>query len=215
MADYQCNNCWGTCHISRRRFSGMITVYEHFFSQFRSFLWSGSHIVIWKPPLDLLKTSLASFYEMQSGWLLPDVTAAEAPARAESGLLWLILDVVWPIQATSVVREPHCYLKIPLLSPSSLSLPTYGHLLNIFTTSWATFVVGEPLCDLEIPSWHLKSYLGPFNENRVVDYWCNSCRSPARADSHLFGYFRHFWPTQAAFCTSGIHFVIWKSPFEP
>ena len=50
---------------------------------------------------------------------------------------------------------------------------------------WATFVISKPLCDLRTVSWVLKPYLRPFNETRVVDWWCNSC-CPTKAENDIF-----------------------------
>ena len=41
-------------------------------------------------------------------------------------------------------------------------------ILGVFWPIQAAFVVGQPLCDLQIPSWALKPYFGSFDRNKVV-----------------------------------------------
>ena len=54
-------------------------------------------------------------------WLAADVTPVGSPAKDERDILGMILDVVWPIQASFVVGEPLCDIEI---SPCSrITLP--------------------------------------------------------------------------------------------
>ena len=50
---------------------------------------------------------------MKIEWLIADATAVGSPARAESELSWMTLDVLWPIQSAIEVGEPPCDLEIP------------------------------------------------------------------------------------------------------
>ena len=50
---------------------------------------------------------------MKTEWLLAKVTPVRPPDRAERGILGMILDVFWPIQATFVTGEPLCDVEIP------------------------------------------------------------------------------------------------------
>ena len=50
---------------------------------------------------------------MKIEWLVADVIAVRSPDRAEGAILGVILDIFWPIQATIVIREPLCDIRIP------------------------------------------------------------------------------------------------------
>ena len=50
---------------------------------------------------------------MKTEWLNTNVTAIGSPARAESELFWVILDVFCPIQTTFVAGKPLCDLEMP------------------------------------------------------------------------------------------------------
>ena len=54
----------------------------------------------WWLTFDEIRGSLISTV-MKIAWLITDLTVVEAPARAESAVLWLILDVHRTIQALS------------------------------------------------------------------------------------------------------------------
>ena len=45
---------------------------------------------------------------MKTEWLVAKITHVGSPDRAECAILGNILDVVWPIQAVSVIGEPLC-----------------------------------------------------------------------------------------------------------
>ena len=45
---------------------------------------------------------------MKIEWLVTDVTAVGSPDRAEHDDFGMILGVIWPLQAISVVRKPCC-----------------------------------------------------------------------------------------------------------
>ena len=47
-------------------------------------------------------------------WLVDDVIPVGSPDRAECGMLGIMLDVFWSIQATFVVGEPLCDEGIPV-----------------------------------------------------------------------------------------------------
>ena len=79
-----------------------------------------------------------------------------------------------------------------------------GALLDIFWTIQATFVVWKALCGLEIPSRALITSLGPFNENRVVGYQCNTCRFPCQSGTWRFwNNFEHVLANSGLFCGWG------------
>ena len=63
-------------------------------------------------------------------------------------------------------------------SPVRAEREMLGILLDVFWPIQASFVVWKALCGLEIPSRALITLLGPFNENRVVGYQCETCRVP-------------------------------------
>ena len=50
---------------------------------------------------------------MKTEWLVTNMTAIGFPARAESELFWVILDVFWLIWAAFVVGEPLSDLGFP------------------------------------------------------------------------------------------------------
>ena len=59
-----------------------------------------------------------------------------------------------------------------------------------------------------------KVYLGSFDENRVVDYPCNSCLVSSQRRMSFFDILDISLPIQAIFCGRE-QFVILKSPLEP
>ena len=78
------------------------------FGQFRSFLWSGSHFVVWAPPLGLYYLYLGSFNE--NGVVGNQCNSCRIPWQ--SGTCYLGGDFgracFWPIQEIFVVAEPLC-----------------------------------------------------------------------------------------------------------
>ena len=71
---------------------------------------------------------------MKIEWLLTNATAIGSPARAESDFVGKILNVFWPILAAV---GSHARAKTDFLDN-----------FDVYWPSNATFVVGEPLCDL-------------------------------------------------------------------
>ena len=54
-------------------------------------------------------------------------------------------------------------------SPARAKRDILEVMLDVFWPIQATFVIGEPFCDLQIPSCALITLLMTFNENRVLD----------------------------------------------
>ena len=50
---------------------------------------------------------------MKREWLVADVTPVGSPDRAEGGILGMLLNVFWPIQAAFVVGKPFCDVAVP------------------------------------------------------------------------------------------------------
>ena len=78
----------------------------------------------------------------------------------------------------------------------------------IFLPIQAASVVREPLWDLENPSWALKNSLGSFHQNKVVDYWYNSCRNVSEQKSVFREDIGHILVYSGHYCGRG------KSPWD-
>ena len=76
-----------------------------------------------------------------------------------------------------------------------------GMIFNVVSPIQAAIAIGEPLCDLGIPSIEpLKLYLGSFNKIRVVVYWLIAAGSPARVEPEMLGMvLDNLQPVQVAF----------------
>ena len=90
-------------------------------------------------------------------------------------------------------------------------------ILGVFWPIQAAFVVGGGgLCDLETPSWSLKTFLGSCNTNRMADYHHNRCWVPGSCIKRKMLYdFNHFLPIQASFMVAEPLCGVLKTSLEP
>ena len=70
-----------------------------------------------------------------------------------------------------------------LESPARADNVIFGAILDAFWPNQAVFVVGEPLCNLENPSWDLI----PLFRNRVVGFQRNACQVAWKSRTWHFG----------------------------
>ena len=79
----------------------------------------------------------------------------------------------------------------------------------------------RPFCGRGAVLWYGKTplepekYLWTFNEKRVVNYQCNSCRATCQSRKCFLGWFWAFLGQFRPVWWPGIHFVTYKLPFEP
>ena len=88
--------------------------------------------------------------------------------------------------------------------PDRLKHEFWGMVLDTFWSTWVTFVVGEPLCDVGITFWALIPFLGSLIENRVVHCQRNIYRGHWQSGTWCFcGYFGRFFAISGHFCGRG------------
>ena len=91
---------------------------------------------------------------------------------------------------------------ISIGSPVRAQCENFGMILEHFWPNSATFVVGEPLCDLGIPSWALHNTFtwGNYMKVKWSIAYVTSVGFPDKAERDIFWViFGVFWPIQPAF----------------
>ena len=142
----------------------------------------GRRATLWRKNPLLSPNNFTESRLIKIEWLVTNVTPFWSPDRAEHDSLGMLLDVFWPNHATFLGREPLCdvgilswalrtllraikwkqsgwlamyYLTGPLTEQKAI----FWMLLGICWPIQATFVVREPLCDVEILFWALITLL--------------------------------------------------------